>query len=94
MTDKEKRFIISWDKQRHKGKWVFALRVGILWAVVAYVFMQLYYVFFQEGYVFETGRFLTGLAVWFIMGFLIFGLLMWRSNEKAYQQIKSKNPET
>jgi large-conductance mechanosensitive channel len=93
MTEKDKRFITSWEKQRQKGKWPFALRVGILWALVTYALMQVFYFVFQEGYVFEIGRFLTGLAVFIIMGFLVFGLLMWRWNEKAYQQIKAKNPE-
>lgn len=93
MTDNEKRFIISWSKQRQKGKWVFALRVGILWALLTYVLMQLFYVLFQEGHVFEIGRFLTGLAVWLTMGFFGFGLFMWWWNEKAYHQIKAKSPE-
>lgn len=93
MTEKDKRFLASWEKQRLKGKWLFALRIGLIWALMAYALMQLNYFIFQEGYVFKTGRLLTGLAVWLIMGIFGFGLLMWYWNEKAYKQIKIKNPE-
>jgi hypothetical protein len=93
MTEKEKLFMLSWDKQRKNGKWSFALRIGVLWALVSYALMQCYYVVFEEGYVFETGRFLTGLAVWVIMGFFGFGLIMWWLNERVYHKINIKNPE-
>lgn len=93
MTEKEKQFMISWEKQRKKGKWAFALRVGILWALMAYALMQVYYFLFQEGYVFETRRFLVGLAVWLIMGFFGFGLITWWFNERTYHKINMKNPE-
>lgn len=93
MTDKEKRFTIYWEKQRQKGKWTFALKVGIFWALMSYALMQLYYVFFEKGYVFETGRFVTGLIAWIVMGFFGFGLITWWLNERTYHKINMKNPE-
>lgn len=94
ITEREKKFLAYWKKKREIGKWKFALVQGaLLWGIPVYTFIQLYYYFFQEGYVFETGRFVTGLVAWIVIGFFGFGLIMWWLNERAYHKIGKKNPE-
>ena len=94
LTNKEKAFAAYWEKQRQKGRWRYAFRMGVLfWAIPVYVLIQLFYFLFRENYAFETGRFAAGFIVWVIMGFLGFGLITWWLNERNYQKLKIKNPE-
>lgn len=94
ITQREKTFLAYWKAKRVDGKWKFAFVHGVLfWGLPVYAVIQLFY-FFREAYVFETGRFITGLAAWIVIGFFGFGLVMWWLNERAYQKINTKNPET
>lgn len=94
ITDREKTFLAYWSKKREAGKWKFALINGALfWGIPTYLLIQLFYHLFQDGYVFETGRFITGMIAWIIIGFFGFGLIMWWLNERAYHKINVKNPE-
>lgn len=94
ISEREEKFIEYWDQKRAMGKWRFAFIQGVLlWGIPVYAFIQLFYYFFRDEYVFETGRFLTGLIAWIIIGFFGFGLIMWWLNERAYRKIKIKNPE-
>lgn len=94
ITEREKTFLAHWEKKRIIGKWKYALIQGVLlWGIPVYAIIQLFYFLFREGYVFEPGRFFTGLVAWIIIGFFGFGLLMWWLNERAYHKINMKNPE-
>lgn len=94
ITEREKTFLAYWKKKREGGKRKFALIHGVLfWGIPVYAFLQFFYYLFRKGYVFETGRFITGLAAWMIIGFFGFGLIMWWLNERAYHKINMKNPE-
>jgi hypothetical protein len=94
LTDKEKTFAAYWEKQRQRGRWIYAFRMGVLfWAIPVYLLIQLFYYLFRENYVFETGRFVVGFIVWIILGFFAFGLITWWLNERNYQKLKTKNPE-
>lgn len=94
ITEREKTFLVYWKNKREGGKWKFALIHGALfWGIPTYLLIQLFYHLFNDGYVFEPGRFITGLIAWVIIGFFGFGLIMWWLNERAYYKINMKNPE-
>lgn len=94
LTEREKIFLTHWEKKRAIGKWKFSFIHGtVLWGIPVYACLQLYYFFFREGYVFDAGRFFSGLLAWLLIGFFGFGLLMWWLNERAYHKINMKNPE-
>lgn len=94
ITEREQKFLTYWKKKRETGKWKFAFLHGtLMWALPAYGFMQLFYFLFRDDYQLVAGRFFTGLVVWVIVGFFGFGLLMWWLNERAYDKIKTKNPD-
>lgn len=94
VTTREKTFLAHWKKKREIGKWKYALIYGALfWGIPVYISLQLFYHLFKEGYVFEVGRFITGLIAWIVIGFFGFGLMMWWLNERAYNKINTKNPD-
>ncbi len=94
LTGKEKAFVDYWEKQRQRGRWMYAFRMGVLfWSIPVYLLIQLFYILFREGYSFEPARFITGFIVWMILGFFGFGLITWWLNERSYQNLKTKNPE-
>jgi hypothetical protein len=93
ITEREKTFLAHWKKKREIGKWKYSFIHGaLLWGIPVYLFLQLFYYLFQDGYTFEIGKFITGLVFWSVIGFLAFGLLMWWLNERAYHKINNKKP--
>lgn len=92
MNPKDKKFIESWSKTRKVGMTKFMIFSGGLWGVVTAVVMQLFELgemTFREAYF--SQNFAIQLLLFIIIGTLLFGLAMWKINEKRFLKLtKSK----
>lgn len=87
--ERNQQFVTYWERIRSKGKWNFAFRTGVLtWAIPVFVILELFRYFFRDGYQFALDRVLVGFVTWCVLGFFVFGLLMWWTNERTYRKLK------
>lgn len=87
--ERNEQFVAYWERTRSKGKWNFAFRAGVItWAIPVFIILEVIRYFFSDGYQFELSRVAVGFITWCILGFFVFGLLMWGSNERMYRRLK------
>ena len=92
MKPKDKKFIDNWGKTRKMGMKKFMIVVGGLWGVLTAIFMQFFELLdtsFKEA--FFSKDFIIQLIIFIISGILLFGLIMWRINEKKYLKLTNSN---
>ena len=91
IPEKEKQFITYWENTRLQGRWIYAFKRGLLtfsWPV--YLGSELFKYFTSNSRGFNLSKFMMGFIIWTVLGFLAFGLLMWYTQEKKYQNMKKK----
>lgn len=95
MNPKEEQFISYWTEKRKEGRWWFAFHQGVLpfaWPVYLGSELFKYYMHRSEiNYHFSWPLFLSGLAIWTILGMLAYAFIMWRTHEKRYQNLIRKD---
>ena len=92
MKLKDKKFIDNWGKTRKMGRKKFMIVVGGLWGVLTAIFMQFFELLdtsFKEA--FFSKDFLIQLIIFIVSGIFLFGLIMWRINEKKYLKLTKNN---
>ena len=92
MKPKDKKFIDNWGKTRKMGMKKFMIVVGGLWGVLTAIFMQFFELLdtnFKE--TFFSKDFLIQLIIFIVSGIFLFGLIMWRINEKKYLKLTNSN---
>jgi hypothetical protein len=94
-SEKDKQFTSYWGEKRKAGRWLFAFRQGLLlfsWPV--FFGSELFkYLTRRADYQFSWNKFLSGFMIWTSLGFIAFGLIMWWTHEKRYQNILKKESE-
>jgi hypothetical protein len=94
-SERDQKFISIWNEKRKLGRWKYSFFSGVLqWAWPVFLISELLkFATNRSTYVLSTSRLFTGFMIWTVLGFLAWGLWMWRSNEKNFERIKKENPE-
>ena len=94
-SERDQKFIAFWSKKRALGRWKYSFFNGVLqWALPVFVLSELFkFATARNEYVLSGTRLLTGFLIWTVLGFLAWGLWMWRSQERNFERIKRENPE-
>ena len=94
-TERDLKFISFWNKKRALGRWKYSLYSGVVqWAWPVFVLSEVFkFATNRNEYVISFSRLLTGFLIWTVLGFLAWGLWIWRSNESNFERIKRENPE-
>lgn len=95
MKSSDQRFIDHWSEVRKDGRWIYAIKRGIVFfALPVYSGTELIkFLFRRSDYVFATDPFLLGLIIWISLGFLSFAFFLWPMQEKRYQELQKKESE-
>lgn len=92
----ELNFIESWAKVRESGRNRYALRTGVLWSVFTAFLTKIFELSvhsFKE--IYFTTSFLNYLALFILVGIVLFWKFIWNFNEKRYNTlIKKKEDES
>jgi hypothetical protein len=93
--ERDQKFFSYWNRKRALGRWKYSFFNGVIqWAWPVFVLSELFkFVVDRSGDQLSISRLLTGFMIWTVLGFLAWGLWMWRSNEKNFERIKRENPE-
>lgn len=91
MTDKDKRFIVSWEKALKLGRTKFALVYGLFFGIFVFAFATLfsYFVFYNEDD-YQPVKLIIKLVVFLITGFILSYYSAWNKNNKRYNQLNNK----
>ena len=94
-SERDQKFISFWSMKRTLGRWKYSFFNGVVqWAWPVFVLSELFkFATNRNDYVISATRLFTGFMIWTVLGFLAWGLWMWRSNEKNFERIKRENPE-
>lgn len=96
-SEKDIKFITYWSEERKTNRWRFAFQQGVLrFAWPVYFGSELFKYFMRRGelnYAFSWDLFLSGFIIWTGLAFLAYGLFMWRTYEKRYQNLIKKESE-
>lgn len=95
MKSSDQRFLEHWTNVRIEGRWMYAVKRGILFfAWPIYAGTQLIKYFFRrEAYDFSADRILVGLIIWTVLGFLSFGFIFWQMQEKRCRELQKKESQ-
>ena len=88
MNQREEKFVNSWAKTRKMGMIKFMIFSGGLWGVLTACIMQMFELremSFKDA--FFSSKFAVQLSIFIIIGIVIFGLVMWKINEKKYLRL-------
>lgn len=86
MDEEDRKFLDRWKKQR-QHKWMFLLKVGVLyWGMPTFVFYWLFTHFFEEGITIDQYWILVHFLGFSAAG-LAYAFFQFRSNEKLYQDL-------
>ena len=88
MTKKEQKFVTSWAKTRQIGMMKFMIFSGGLWGVLTASIIQMFALSemsFKDA--FFSSKFAVQLSIFIVIGIVIFGLVMWKINEKKYLRL-------
>jgi hypothetical protein len=94
-SERDQKFISFWSKKRTLGRWKYSFFNGVVqWVWPVFILSELFkFATNRNDYVLSATRLFTGFMIWTVLGFLAWGLWMWRSNEKNFERIKKENPE-
>ena len=87
----EESFIESWELVRKNGRNKYALRTGVLWSFFTAFLTKIFELSvhsFKE--VYFTQSFLNYLALFILVGIVLFWQFIWNFNEKRYKSLKKK----
>lgn len=90
----ELNFIESWAKVRESGRNRYALRTGVLWSVFTAFLTKIFelsFYSFKETYF--TTSFLNYLALFILVGIVLFWKFIWNFNEKRYHTLINKKED-
>ena len=88
MNKKKEKFVTSWAKTRKIGMMKFMIFSGGLLGILTACSLQLFElseISFKDA--FFSKKFAVHLSIYFIIGIAIFGLVMWKINEKKYLRL-------
>ena len=106
LSDKEKQFIMYWEREREKrnsvlGKLLNGLPMAILFSLPVVLLLFAVYIFFPDWYTkisnTSSGSFITIIIAVFIciMFFSYFRMhYKWEMNEQHYRELKNKENKT
>jgi predicted permease len=88
----DEKFIAYWSEKRKLGKNKYGLLHGVVYfAMPAFVCSELIKNLFQIGnYELSIARFVIGFIVWSLLGFYLFRLFQWRTQENRFNQLQKK----
>lgn len=89
MTEKDKKFMRSWEKAIKLGRLKYALIYGLIYTVFTYLFSSLFIYFFDRN-VYQINRIIIQLSIFYILGFFMFYYLFWKANTSKYKSLKNK----
>jgi hypothetical protein len=87
----EENFIESWELVRKNGRNRYALRTGVLWSVFTAFLTKIFELSaysFKE--VYFTKSFLNYLALFILVGIVLFWQFIWKFNEKRFHALKKR----
>jgi predicted permease len=95
MNPTDEKFIAYWSEKRKLGKNKFALRHGVLYfALPAFICSELVKNLFQlDNYEISFARFAIGIIVWSLLGFYLFRLFQWRTQENRFNELQKKEDQ-
>ena len=106
LTEKEKQFILYWEREREKqkstkAKLINGLPMAVLFSIPILLFITAVYLFFPEWYTKISNR-LAGSLVTIIIAVILCILFYsyfrmhykWEMNEQAYQELKAKSKKS
>jgi len=94
-SEQDQKFFSFWSKKRAQGRWRYSFLNGVIqWAWPVFLLTELFkFAVNRREYEMSISRMVTGFMTWTVLGFLAWGLWMWRSNEKNFERVKRENPE-
>ncbi len=88
MTDKEKNFIDNWSKVLKMGRIKYALINGFFYGITTFLMANLIVYFgFGDKTSLELPRIIIQLVLFFIVGFLLFYYINWKTNNNKYSSL-------
>jgi predicted permease len=95
MNPTDEKFITYWSERRKLGKNKYALLHGVVYfALPAFVCSELVKNLLRIGnYEISIPRFVIGVTVWSLLGFYLFRLFQWRTQENRFNQLRKKEGE-
>ncbi|MBI9041239.1 hypothetical protein [Lutibacter sp.] len=90
----EENFIESWELVRKNGRNRYALRTGVLWSIFTAFLTKVFELSvhsFEE--VYFSKSFLNYLALFILVGIVLFWQFIWKFNEKRYYILKKKKED-
>ena len=106
LTEREKQFILYWEREREKqnstkAKLINGLPMAVLFSIPILLFITAVYLFFPEWYTKISNR-LAGSLVTIIIAVILCILFYsyfrmhykWEMNEQAYQELKAKSKKS
>ena len=92
MNPTDEKFIAYWSEKRKLGKNKFAFLYGVgYFALPAFICSELVKSLFHFGnYEISISRFVIGVTVWSLLGFYLFRLFQWRTQENRFNQLQKK----
>ena len=94
-SEGDQKFFNYWKGKHNLGKWKYSFYHGLMmFAWPCFLLSELFKYWTRNAdYDFSLNKFIVGFLIWTLLGFLTWGLWMWRSNEKNFERIKRENPE-
>jgi len=92
MTVKDQKFIDNWEKVLKMGRTKYALINGFFYGILTFGMSSLIVYFgFGDKRSLETSRIVIQLVLFFIIGFLLFYKINWKTNNIKYNSLKINN---
>lgn len=84
----EVNFVNKWAEVRKDGRLRYALKTGVLWSAFTAIFTKVFELSVHSlKEVYFTDSFLKYIAIFIIIGTLLFYKFIWQFNEKRYHKL-------
>ena len=95
IQERDKNFIDYWRKKRTAGRWAYSFRHGVLYFAWPVFFGSEFFRYLTDigHYLYSWSRIAIGFSIWTFFGMLAFGLIMWWTQERRYQNLIKKESD-